>query len=62
MNEQLAATVARHDVLIRQLQGQGTSLRVVDALPDLGVTGDMVLLDGNVWIDTGIDWKQLVYA
>jgi hypothetical protein len=60
MNEQLDAIVGRHDVLIRQLQGQG--VRVVDALPALGRTGDMVLFNGDVWIDNGTDWKQLVYA
>lgn len=61
-HSELSAVVGRHDVLIRQLQRLLLSVRVVDALPALGVTGDMVLFDGNVWIDNGTAWKQLVYG
>lgn len=57
---ELQSLVGRHDVLIRQLQGAG--LRVVDALPEPGRAGALVLFGGAVWVDTGAEWKQLAYA
>jgi hypothetical protein len=37
-------------------------LRVVTALAAVGVTGDMVLFGGNVWVYNGVAWKQLAYV
>lgn len=41
--------------------GNVTRARHVSTLGD-GTAGDMVLLDGHVWIHNGEAWKRLAYA
>ena len=37
-------------------------IRVVVELPTPGVTGDMVLFGGDVWVHNGVTWRRLAYA